>query len=163
MYTLPIAPKSFYDPSLDALKAALEVTNGSTSGQLALITAPPTDIEAAWAEVGAGGDGTLGSNVIGVADITTISVPVIGEAEGTTGEVGYKLQIDATPSMILNTGGGTVTALGIALLVGRDTLVDGSNADVKYIISIDPVQLTDGGVISIPAFEIGISYATVLI
>jgi len=82
---LPAAPKNFYDPSLNSLKSDLEAINGFTKGQISLITALPADIEAAWAEVGVGGDTANGLNrgsvVIGNAAITTITGPVLGPEE----------------------------------------------------------------------------------
>lgn len=157
--TLPSAPANFYSPSLDALKTAL------TSGRAALITAAPTDIEAAWAEVGVAADTTLATNrgtfVVGHADIETITGPVLGPEES-VGENGYKLQfaaISEVPVYIDGTGTTTAVVVGIALVAGVSTFAGGANSNVRYIPNVTNLTVTDGGIISIPAFEIILNYS----
>jgi len=164
---LPTAPKSFYDPSLNEIRNKLLAQNGSTIGQIALITAPPVAIETAWAEVGSGNNSDpsndVGTLVIGVANITTISEPVEGPEE-VVGEYGYKLQFGAIPEVqikIDDTGTTTAVIVGAALIVGRDTFDLGSDADVRYIAKIKDLTVTDGSIISLPDWELIINYAKV--
>jgi len=162
---LPTAPANFYVPSLSEIKDVMEAQNGGTYGQVSLITAPPADIEAAWSEVGSGNHMTegneVGTLVVGVAAIASISNVLAGPEE-TPGEIGYKIQFDAVPEIHIKIDGtGTTTAviIGAALIVGRDTFESGTNDDVRYITKIQDLTVTDGGIITLPNWELIINYA----
>lgn len=152
----PVAPKNFYEDGLTGLKTALEQVNGSSSGRVALISALPADIEAAWAEVGVGGDASVGTVVLGYADLQAISAVIAGDAEG-AGENGYKLTFDAIPGVGIDT---TSTSIALALLVGRDTFAGGSDADVRYIVDMTDLAVTSGVDINLPTFDVEIQYGT---
>jgi len=162
---LPAAPKNFYDPSLTTLKDVLEAVNGFTVGQVTLITALPENIEAAWAEVGVGGDTANGLNrgsaVIGHGPIAGIIGPILGPEES-IGENGYKLQFEEIPNVpIYIDGSGTTTAvvIGMALVVGTDAYAAGTDDYLKYILKVNNVTLTDDSLVTIPGVEIIINYS----
>ena len=162
---LPAAPKNFYDPSLITLKDDLDRVNGFTKGQIALITALPADIEAAWAELGVGGDTLNGLNrgtaVIGHAPISVITGPVTGPEEA-PGETGYKLQFDEVvdvPVYIDGSGLSTAVVIGMALVVGVDAYAAGTDNHLKYIMKVNNVTLTDDSLVTIPGVEIIINYS----
>lgn len=163
--TLPSAPMNFYTPSLNELKNVLAAVNGSTKGQYVLLSAAPADIEAAWAEVGAGGNSSNGNNqgtlVIGNKDIEGITGPVQGPEES-VGEYGYKLQFDAVDQVpIYIDGSGTTTenVNAIALVEGVDIYANGGNALVRYLLKVDNLLVTDGALINVPALEVIINYS----
>lgn len=162
---LPSAPANFYAPSLNELKDKLEAVNGSTKGQLTLITGIPTNIENCWSEVGAGGDTLDGSNrgslVVANVDIPVITGPILGPEES-LGENGYKLvfdAIDALPVYIDGTGSSSVTIIGGALVEGADLYAAGTAGMVRYLLKTSEITVTDGGLITLPSFEIVINYS----
>jgi len=166
---LPSAPANFYDPSLTTLKNAIDAVNGTTKGQIALITAVPADIEAAWLELGVAGNTTgsvnRGSLVVGHKPCSGIVGPVLGPEEA-PGENGYKLQFDAnelTPIYVDGSGTSTVVVIGAALIEGVDTYAAGTDNHVKYIFKVNPLTVTDGSYISLPAVELIINYSEVLV
>ena len=162
---LPAAPASFYAPSLSDLKLKLEQQNGASKGRLVLISAPPANIDSAWAEVGVGGNSILSANrgayVVGHKDIAGISGILQGpEEEG--GEVGYKLVFDEVldiPVYIDGTGSSTAVIVGIALVEGVDTFAAGTDGHVKYIFKVDNVVVNDGALIKLPSTEITIYFS----
>jgi len=181
---LPTAPANFYTPSLTELKAVLGATNGQTAGQLTLLTAAPDDANNSWAEVGAGNPdlgNARGTLVAGQAPIGFITDPAPAYLEGTT-EYGYKLQF-AKVNVEVDIDVSSAILVGFALLVGRDTFAEGSNADVRYLarldnaIIIDPVLNTrtrrhssnlpgvqsipvnDKDILELPAWDLVINYA----
>ena len=162
---LPSAPANFYAPSLDTLKANMEAINGSTKGQVVLITAPPVDIENAWSEVGAAGDtagaANRGTEVIGNADVGIITGPILGPEEA-IGENGYKLQlgeVDKIEIYIDGSGSATATIIGVALVAGIDIYVNGTPDHLKYLLKVNDLIVTDGGLVSLPEVEIIINYS----
>jgi len=162
---LPSAPANFYEPSLTVFKESVLRVNGSTKGQMALITAVPANIENAWAAVGVAGDTVQATNrgsfVIGNTDVVDITGPLIGPEES-PGETGYKLTFDATPEMTIyidGTGTTTATVIGAAILEGVDTYAGGTTDHLKYIFKTDPIVVTDGGLISLPEMELIINYS----
>ena len=166
---LPSATKNFYEPSLVDFKAVLEAVNGNSAGQVSLITTLPADIETAWATVGAGNHTidsptNFGTDVVGSGPMGTISDVIVGTAESPE-EVGYKLQIGAIPEIqvyIDGTGLTQATVIGLCLLVGRDNFSQGSDADLRYMLPVDNLVVTDGQLLSTGGFEIGISYSEIL-
>ena len=164
---LPAAPKNFYDPSLNELKTKLNATNGSSKGRITLLTAAPASIESAWSEVGAAWNtkdgGNRGSLVVGHSDVSTIVGPITGPVES-GGELGYKLQfseIKDIPVYINGSGNATAIVVGIALIEGVDTFSLGLNSNVRYIIKVDPIVVTDNKKITLPEFEIIINYSEI--
>lgn len=166
---LPSAPKNFYDPSLLELKTVLETVNGNSAGQVSLIVTLPVDIETAWAEVGAGNHSidnpvNFGSEVVGSGPMGTISDVLIGTEES-PGENGHKIQIGAIPEIeVYIDGSGTTqaTVIGLCLLVGRDNFSQGADADLRYIVPVDNLIVTDGQLLSTGGFEIAINYSEIL-
>lgn len=165
--TLPSAPANFYEPSLTALKAAMEAINGSTKGQIVLLSDVPADIEDAWAEVGVAGDTVNASNrgtlVIGHKNVGVITGPVLGPEED-VGENGYKLEFAAVPEVpVYFDGSGTSTIIvkGIALVEGIDLFANGTIDHLKYILKTNDLVLTDGTLTNVPAAEVIINYAEV--
>lgn len=162
---LPAAPANFYSPSLLELKNKMESVNGSTKGQIVLITTLPADIEAAWAEVGVGGDTLDGANrgsfVVGNADIGTVTGPLDGPEE-VAGEPGQKLTFGAISNIpVYIDGSGTTikTVIGLALVEGIDAFGAGTGALVRYFLAAGNLVVTDGGLINTPAFDILINYS----
>lgn len=162
---LPTAPKNFYDPSLTTLKNVLDALNGNTKGQLVLINDVPNDIENCWGEVGVAGNTientNKGSMVIGHADLLTITGPVAGDTEASD-EPRYKLQFNEIPEItVYLDGSGVSTSIikGIALVAGVDTFSFGVNDNVKYLLKVNDVSVTDGSILRIPGFEIIIGYS----
>lgn len=165
--TLPSAPPNFYTPSLSTLKAAMEAVNGSTKGQIVLLTDVPANIADAWAEVGVAGDTVddtnRGSLVMGHADVSAITGPVLGPEES-PGENGYKLQFaenQNVPVYIDGTGSSFDTVVGLALVEGVDLFANGTAGHLRYIFKINPLILTDGIVTDLPAVELIINYGEV--
>jgi len=164
---LPAAPSNFYSPSLNELKNVLLAKNGSSNGRITLLTSAPQTIDNAWTEVGAAFNSANGANrgslVVGYADIGSINGPVISHVES-GGEAGYKLQfgeVKDIPVYINGSNTSTAVVKGIALLEGVDTYLVGTNANVRYIISVDDIVVTDGKKITLPEFEIIINYSEV--
>lgn len=165
--TLPSAPLNFYTPSLLALKTAMETINGSTKGQIVLLTDVPANIEDAWAEIGVAGDTVDNTNrgtlVMGHADIGLITGPVLGPEES-IGENGYKLQFEAVedvPVYIDGSGTSFDSVIGLALVEGVDLFANGTAGHVRYIFKINPLILTDGILTDLPATELIINYGEV--
>lgn len=165
---LPSAPANFYAPSLNELKTVMEAINGSTKGQIVLLSDAPTDIEDAWAEVGVAGDTANAANrgtlVVGHKDIEAITGPVLGPEEE-AGENGYKLQfagVDQVPVYIDGSGTTTIIIKGIALVEGVDLFANGTTDHLKYIFKTSSLLLTDGTLTNIPAAEVTINYAEVV-
>jgi len=155
--TAPVGAKSFYEDGLLGLKAALEQVNGASSGRLAVIYALPANIDSgSWAVVGVGGDGTVGTAVLGYADLQAISTVTEGEEEE-VGENGWKLTFDPVDDVSIDTTG---TAIAIALVVGRDTFAGGSDLDVRYIVDLTNLAVTLGTSINIPTWDIEITFGT---
>lgn len=165
--TLPTAPANFYLPSLQELKDVMESVNGSTGGQIALLTDIPADIETAWAECGVAGDTVDATNrgtlVMAHADVSAITGPMLGPEES-LGENGYKLQFAENPNVpIYIDGSGTSfdTVVGLALVEGVDLYANGLNTMIRYIFKINPLILTDGIFTDMPAVELIINFAEV--
>ena len=177
---LPAAPANFYAPTLNTLKNDLLANNGSTTGQVTLLTGTPDDINNCWAEVGAGGDATKGSLVAGKGTIPLIIGPTAATFEGTS-EFGYKLEFAKIPSITIDIGtGNSILLVGFALIIGRDTFSQGTNDDVRYIAKLEEaivvstiqntrrviafgdtidIQVDDGDVIELPEWNLIINYA----
>ena len=166
---LPTAPKNFYTPSLQGLKDSLEATNGVSTGRATLLTGLPTNIDTAWAEVGCGNplqeDFTNSSNrgtlVIGTGLLGSISEVIAGASESAE-ETGYKLTFDAIPECDIYIDGSNITTasvVGLALIAGRDTFSSGGNDDVKFILPINNITVTDSQLASFKTFDISIGYA----
>jgi len=169
--TLPAAPENFYSPSLNELKTKLLTKNGSSIGRVALLTSAPSSMGGTlWSELGAAWDSNQngygenrGSYVVGHADIGSIAGPVLGPVES-GGEAGYKLQfgeVKDIPVFINGSGTATATVVGIALLEGVDTYAIGSYANVRYIIKVADLVVTDSKKITLPAFEVIINYSEI--
>jgi len=144
---LPTAPANFYTPSLNTLKNDLEEINGSTKGQITLLTAAPDDVNTAWSEVGAGnkdlGNVIKGSLVAGQAPITLIVGPSPQYQEGTS-EFGYKLEFAKIPDVLVEIGStDSILIVGFALIIGRDNFSQGTNDDVRYIAKLEDAIITD--------------------
>ena len=155
--TAPVGAKTFYEDGLLGLKAALEQVNGASSGRLTVINALPASIDSgSWAVVGAGGDGSVGTAVLGYADLQAISTVLAGEEEG-VGENGWKLTFDPVDNVSIDT---TSTAIAIALVVGRDTFAGGSDLDVRYVVNLTNLAVTDGTSINVPTWNVEIQFAT---
>lgn len=153
----PVAPLSFYADGLQGLKDALEAVNGTTAGQLTLISALPADIDAgSWALVGAGADAVVGTNVLGYMPLQAISAILAGDEEA-PGESGYKLTFDAVPGVPTTTTG---TSIAIALIVGRDTFAGGTDVDVRYIVDMTDAVVVLGSSYDLPTFDVEIQYGT---
>jgi len=162
---LPTAPANFYSPSLNKLKDDLLATNGSTKGQITLLTAAPDNANTAWAEVGAGNptiDNTRGTLVAGQADIELIVGPSPSYQE-TGEEFGYKLEIAKISNIKVDLQGGISSTIlvGFAMIVGRDTFAQGTNDDVRYLAKLEDalvieavsgksIELHAAGIYSIP-------------
>lgn len=163
---LPAAPKNFYTPSLQEIKNVLESVNGTTKGQLTLITGVPELIEESWNDVGSGstleGGTTTGRYVVGVSPLSSIGDIVAGTVEDGD-EYGYKIVIDSVEDIqIYIDGSGTTTAnvIGMALIVGRDVFNGGTDSDVRYIGKLPSTLVTDGGQLTLKPWEIQVNYAT---
>lgn len=180
---LPTAPANFYTPSLTTLKDKMEETNGSTAGQITLLTAAPNDANTAWAEVGAGNkniDTTKGTLVAGQAPISLIVGPVPAISE-TAEEYGYKLEFAKVPNIEVELLPGASTILvGFALIVGRDNFSQGTNDDVRYLAKLEDaliitpdtnrtrfnrfagirsIPVNDGDILELPQWNLIINYA----
>lgn len=181
---LPTAPSNFYMPTLNTLKDDLDTVNGSTKGQITLLTAAPDDANTAWSQVGAGnkdlGNTAKGSLVVGQAPIVLIAGPSPQYQEGTS-EFGYKLEFAKIPSITIDIGtGNSILLVGFALIIGRDTFSQGTNDDVRYIAKLEEaivvsviqntrrviafgdtidIQVDDGDVIELPEWNLIINYA----
>jgi len=181
---LPTAPANFYTPSLNTLKDILLATNGSTKGQITLLTATPDNANTAWAEVGAGNpniDSTRGTLVAGQAEIELIIGPSPAYLE-TGDEFGYKLEMAKISNVVIDIQGFDSSALivGFAMIVGRDTFAQGTNDDVRYLAKLEDALITevnsgntieshavgvlsipvdDDDIIEIPEWELIINYA----
>ena len=155
--TAPVGAKTFYEDGLLGLKAALEQVNGASSGRLTVINALPASIDSgSWAVVGVGGDGITGTAVLGYADLQAISTVLAGEEED-IGENGWKLTFDPVDDVPISTTG---TAIAIALVVGRDTFAGGSDLDVRYVVNLTNLAVTDGTSINVPTWNVEIQFAT---
>jgi len=169
--TLPAAPENFYSPSLNELKNVLLAKNGSSIGRIALLTSAPSSMGSTlWQEVGVAwnsNENNTGANrgtfVIGHTDIGAITGPVVGPTEG-GGETGYKIQfgeIKDIPVFINGSGISTATVVGIALVEGVDNFAMGAYTNVRYIIKVADLVVTDGKKITLPAFEITMNYSEI--
>lgn len=144
---LPTAPSNFYTPSLEKLKNDVSASNGSTSGQITILTAAPDNADTAWGEVGAGNktiDLSKGSLVAGQASIGLISGPEIAVSEAND-ETGFKLSFSKVRNIEIRIGNvGSILIVGFAVIVGRDDFAYGTDDDVRYIAKIEEVLITDG-------------------
>jgi len=181
---LPTAPSNFYMPTLNTLKDDLDTVNGSTKGQITLLTAAPDDANTAWSQVGAGnkdlGNTAKGSLVVGQAPIVLIAGPSPQYQEGTS-EFGYKLEFAKIPNIEVEIlGTGSVLVVGFALIIGRDNFSQGINDDVRYIAKLEDAIITnpvnnrvrerhaagiqsisveDGELVELPEWDLIINYA----
>jgi len=160
---LPTAPANFYVPTLETLKDDLLTVNGSTQGQITLLTDTPDDANLAWSRVGAGNSNidpnNRGDLVAGQATIQVVVGPVPAYSE-TSEEFGYKLEFSKIADVIVKLQPLVTSAVivGFAVIIGKDTFAEGTNNDVRYFGKLD-MTVEDGQIFDLPAWDIIINYA----